>query len=211
MPVHDWTAVGDWAFHDFHLAWIVELQKVLNTGLLPPDFYARAESHVGESLHASASPKGKRRTIAIRHVTCHRIVALIEIVSPANKDRKAHVTDFVNKMVAALELGIHVLLIDQFPGGKHDPDGMHGAVWDRFEPNADNAPPNDRPFALAAYTGGKPAKAYVSFVALGDALPTVPVFLTAERYVNLALEPGYLEAYAGMPEFWRKVIEKRPA
>jgi Protein of unknown function (DUF4058) len=211
VPVHDWTALGAWAFHDFHLAWIAELQKSLNGGLLPADFSAMAECHVGESLTASASPKGKRRTIAIRHVSGHRIVALVEIVSPANKDRKAHVTAFVNKMVAALELGIHVLLIDLFPPGAHDPDGMHGAVWDRFEPDEDNAPPEDRPFALASYTGGSPAKAFVSFVSVGDKLPAVPVFLTAARYVDLELEPGYAEAYAGMPEFWRNVIEKRPA
>ena len=211
MPVHDWTALGAWAFHDFHLAWIAELQKALNGGLLPPDFYARAEHHTSESFTASASPKGKRRTVAIRHVSGHRVVALVEIVSPANKDRKSHVSDFVNKMVAAVQLGIHVLLIDLFPPGKHDPDGMHGAVWNRFDPDKDNAPPLDRPFALAAYTGGNPAKAYVSFVALGDALPIVPLFLTPERYVSLELEPGYMEAYAGMPEFWRNVIEKRPA
>lgn len=58
---------------------------------------------------------------------------------------------------------------------------------------------------------GNPAKAYVSFVALGDALPAVPLFLTADRYVELELEPGYTEAYTGMPAFWRNVIEKRPA
>jgi hypothetical protein len=166
---------------------------------------------VDSRLTASASPKGKRRTITIRHVSGHRVVALIEIVSSANKDRKAHVTTFVNKMVAALQLGIHVLLIDPFPAGKHDPGGMHGAVWDRFEPDEDNAPPEDRPFALASYTGGSPAKAFVSFVSVGDKLPTVPVFLTAARYVDLELEPGYAEAYGGMPEFWRNVIEKRPA
>jgi hypothetical protein len=248
MPVHDWTAVDAGTFHDFHLAWIAEMRKALNGGILPRGFYAMAEQHAGETipdvlalhtsdpsaapppeptggvatvtktrprtdsrLTASASPKGKRRTIAIRHVSGHRIVALVEIVSPANKDRRAHVTTFVNKMVAALELGIHVLLIDLFPPGKHDPNGLHGAVWDRFEPDGDNAPPDEQPFALASYTGGKPAKGYVSFVALGDVLPAVPLFLTAERYVNLELEPGYAEAYSGMPEFWRTVIEARPA
>lgn len=211
MPVHDWSSLGEWAFHDFHLAWVAELQKALNGGLLPADYYARVEAHTGTALTASASPKGKRRTIAIRHVGGHRVVALVEIVSPANKDRKQHVTSFVNKMVAALELGIHILLIDLFPPGTHDPNGMHGAVWDRFEPNEDNTTPDDRPFALASYTGGKPVKAYASFVALGDALPAVPLFLTAEKFVTLELEPGYTEAYSGMPEFWRKVIEKRSA
>lgn len=211
MPLHDWTALGAWSFHDFHLAWVAGLQKALNAGLLPPDHYAMTEQHVGTSLTASASPKGKRRSISIRHVSGHRVVALIEIVSPANKDRKQHVTSFVNNMVAALEHGIHVLMIDLFPSGKHDPEGMHGAIWERFDPNEDTAPPGDRPFALASYTGGKPVKAYASFVALGDALPAVPLFLTPTRYVDLELEPGYTEAYTGMPEFWRKVIEKRSA
>lgn len=211
MPVHDWTTVDAGIYHDFHLAWVAALQKKLNGELLSRSFYALAEHHLGTSLTASNSPTGKRRTIAIRHVSGHRVVALFEIVLPSNKDRKQHVTSFVNKMVAALELGIHVLLIDLFPPSKHAPGGMHGAVWNRFDPNEDNSPPDDRPFAFASYTGGKPTKAYVSFVALGDALPIVPLFLTPERFVNLELEPGYVEAYAGMPEFWRNVIEKQPA
>src|SRR5438477_12170662 len=48
MPVHDWTRVGAGIFHDFHLSWIGELKKVLNSGLLPPDYYALAEQMAGE-------------------------------------------------------------------------------------------------------------------------------------------------------------------
>jgi hypothetical protein len=43
MPVHDWTRVFDGAFHDFHHAWIAELRRSLNDGVLPPDYYAMAE------------------------------------------------------------------------------------------------------------------------------------------------------------------------
>jgi hypothetical protein len=43
MPIHDWTRVFDGAFHDFHLAWIAELRNALNSGILPPDYYAMAE------------------------------------------------------------------------------------------------------------------------------------------------------------------------
>jgi hypothetical protein len=38
----------------------------------------------------------------------------------------------------------------------------------------------------------------------------MPLFLTAERYVNVPLEATYQAAYRGMPEFWRNVIEQRP-
>jgi hypothetical protein len=43
MPVHDWTRVPAGIFHAFHQAWIVELARVLNRGLLPPDYYALPE------------------------------------------------------------------------------------------------------------------------------------------------------------------------
>src|SRR5439155_22133095 len=62
MPVHDWTRVEAGIFHAFHVAWIPEIQKSLNGGLLPEGYYALAEQHVGRSiadvltLHASQAP-----------------------------------------------------------------------------------------------------------------------------------------------------------
>jgi hypothetical protein len=43
MPVHDWSRVFAGAFHDFHHVWIGEFRNALNSGILPPDFYAMAE------------------------------------------------------------------------------------------------------------------------------------------------------------------------
>src|SRR5690242_1134850 len=48
MPMHDWTRVGDGEFHDFHTAWIAELRKALNRGVLPKGYYALAEQQAGE-------------------------------------------------------------------------------------------------------------------------------------------------------------------
>ncbi|MFN0053142.1 MAG: DUF4058 family protein [Planctomycetales bacterium] len=45
MPIHDWTRVDAGVFHDFHHAWIEEIKRALNSGLLPPEFYALAEQH----------------------------------------------------------------------------------------------------------------------------------------------------------------------
>lgn len=47
MPIHDWTRVLPGIFHDFHATWIVEIEKSLNEGLLPPDYYALAEQIAG--------------------------------------------------------------------------------------------------------------------------------------------------------------------
>ena len=70
----------------------------------------------------------RRRSLAIRHVSGHRLIALIEIISPANKDRSPHIDELVSKAVSALERGVHVLLIDLFPPGPQGPSGIHGCV-----------------------------------------------------------------------------------
>src|SRR5437764_13416103 len=50
MPVHDWTRVSAGTFHDFHVAWIAELRRTLNGGLLPRGYYALAEQVAGEII-----------------------------------------------------------------------------------------------------------------------------------------------------------------
>jgi hypothetical protein len=47
MPVHDWSLVGAGIFHDFHHSWIEEIKRELNSGRLPPDYYALAEQMAG--------------------------------------------------------------------------------------------------------------------------------------------------------------------
>jgi hypothetical protein len=42
MPVHDWTHVDAGIFHH---AWIEEIKRALNRGILPADYYALAEQH----------------------------------------------------------------------------------------------------------------------------------------------------------------------
>src|SRR5207249_2521697 len=79
----------------------------------------------------------RRRSLAIRHVSGHRLVALLEIVSPANKDRGRHVEEFTEKVLSALNVGVHVLLVDLFPPGRHDPDGLHGVLLRQLEQSDD--------------------------------------------------------------------------
>jgi endonuclease/exonuclease/phosphatase family metal-dependent hydrolase len=40
MPVQDWTRVDAGLFHDFHQGCTVALRSALNTGVLPPDYFA---------------------------------------------------------------------------------------------------------------------------------------------------------------------------
>jgi len=248
MPVHDWTRVEAGIFHDFHVAWIPELRKALNGGLLPPGYYALAEQHAGSlvadllTLHAGPAEPGPlssrrsaggtavaeapprvrrrqtvtpsglnlRRTLAIRHVSGHRLVAILEIVSPANKDRPATVDQFAAKAVDAMDAGVHLLLVDLFPPGPGDPQGMHGVIWQRLAGSDEPYDlPADEPLTLASYAAGTQVDVYLEHLAVGAVLPEMPLFLHPDRYVNVPLEATYQEAYRGMPAFWRDVLEGR--
>ncbi|MGA8350016.1 MAG: hypothetical protein WB773_19655, partial [Isosphaeraceae bacterium] len=48
MPIHDWSRVDARIFHDFHHAWVEEIKRLLNSGVLPPDNYALAEQHTSQ-------------------------------------------------------------------------------------------------------------------------------------------------------------------
>jgi hypothetical protein len=150
----------------------------------------------------------RRRTLAIRHVTEHRLVAILEILSPANKDRRQHVEQFAAKVVSALDLGVHVLVVDLFPPGPHDLQGIHGVIRHQLalleEPY--DLPP-DEPLTLASYAAGLGVNVYLEHAAPGAVLPDMPLFLDPDRYVKVPLESTYQAAYSGMPAFWRNVLE----
>jgi len=57
----------------------------------------------------------KKRIVAIRHVSRHRLVAVIELVSPGNKDSNSKYRSFVKKTRTLLEHKIHLLVVDPFP------------------------------------------------------------------------------------------------
>ncbi len=153
-------------------------------------------------LTASTASRMLRRTLAIRHVSGHRVIALMEVISPANKDRSAHVAEFVDKVEAALLQDVHVLVVDLFPPGRHDPRGMHGAIWERFD-DEPYVTPQDQPLALASFTAGIQPVAYVEHLAVGAELIDMPLFLNPDRYINVPLEPTYQAAFRGLPAFLR--------
>jgi hypothetical protein len=244
MPIHDWTQVEAGIFHDFHHAWIEEIKRTLNQGLLPPDHYALAEQIAGgygpdvltlegppgmatdfpEEFRggvalAKAPPKvsfraqaeadiyaAKANRIAVRHVTDHRVVAVIEIVSPGNKSTRPAIRTLVEKAAELLRDGIHLMIIDPFPPGPRDPQGIHQLVWAELDECKFALPP-DKPLTMASYMGGAPQEAFVEPIARGGALPDMPLFLTRYIYVPVPLEATYQSAFQAVPKYWRNALE----
>ena len=153
----------------------------------------------------SRRPKRRSKRVAVRHVTGDRVVALIEIVSPGNKSSRDAIQSFIGKLVSFIDDGVHLMILDLFPPGKRDPQGIHPLIWSGFRKTV-FALPRDKPLTLASYSAGAVPEAFVEPVGVGDRLVDMPLFLTPEEYVNVPLETTYRSAWDEVPQRWREVI-----
>jgi hypothetical protein len=202
MPIHDWTRVDAGIFHSFHLHWVCEIGRVLNGGLLPADYYGLSETIINDADQGYVYAV---RSIAVRHASDHRLIGRVEIVAPESKNDPNRWNIFVQRKREALTAGINLLLVDLFPPSSRDPQGIHRAIW-----GEDYAVLSDKPLTCAAYVGGAGAQAFIEPVAVGDALPEMPLFLTPEIYVPVPLEATYQSAWVVMPTYWREVLTAGP-
>jgi hypothetical protein len=143
--------------------------------------------------------------IVVRH-HLGRIIAVIEIVSPGNKDSRAALRDLVEKTIEYLKSGIHVLVVDLFPPSPRDPYGIHKTIWDEIEEEAFTLPAGkDR--ILASYETGGERAAYIEPVGVGDKLAEMPLFLTNFLHVLVPLESTYMATWEASPEELRVAVE----
>ena len=234
MPIHDWTRVDDGEFHALHTMWLAALTDALNARLpkgyyalpeqkvniLSPDVttYANSAERVESNgtavavaeprterrvaVRASATPP--RRRIVVRKSPSKRVVAILELVSRGNKDRRDSVTDFAIKVADFLRLEIHAVVIDVLPPGKSDPGGPHPEIWAQLEPEDEASepgepPPPNRPLTFAGYRAGRETVAFLRYAAVGDALPDAPLFLDGGAFVEVPLEATYQSVFERLP------------
>jgi hypothetical protein len=166
----------------------------------PPRIKQAARLETEAALYA-----WKANRIAIRH-ELGRVVAMIEVVSPGNKDSRHAIASFVAKAVDFLRNGIHFLVIDPFPPGPRDPNGIAQAIWDELVGEPLAARLVEQPLTVAAFDAGEPLTAYVESVAVGHALPDAPLFLAPGWYVNVPLEQTYMASWDVTPKPIRDLV-----
>ncbi len=159
----------------------------------------RVRFHAKQEIDLYAA---KAKTVVIRHGSRNQIIAMIEIMSPGNKDRRVPFDAFINKSEQALLSGIHLLIIDLFPPSTRDPDGIHRVIWGGGQ-DGDFALPPDKPLTCVSDIGSPAREVFLEPVAVGDPLPEMPLFLTSETYVPVPLEATYEAAWQGVPAFIR--------
>jgi len=123
-----------------------------------------------------------------------KLVAVVEIVSPANKDRPENRQAFVTKCAAFLQSGVSVTIIDVVTT-------RHFNLYTELSAALHLAPPAkagrpDGLYAVACRGQRRPQRkmrfqAWAQELALGKPLPTLPIWLADEVWVPLDLEASY--------------------
>ena len=150
----------------------------------------------------------KRADLVVIRYGRGKVVAIIEIVSPGNKSSRSAIRAFVEKAADVLAQGVNLLVVDLFPPTPHDPFGIHKAIWDEFE-DSPFTQPDGKPLIVASYIGGDVPTAYVESVGLGDLLPSIPLFLSENRYIATPLEATYEQAWGVFPAMLKELIDPK--
>lgn len=122
-----------------------------------------------------------------------RLVAAVEIVSPANKDRPEHRRAFVAKCAGLLRERVSVVLVDVVTTRTPNLYGELLGLIGHADPSLNSEPP---PLYAAACRMTKRAnewllETWTQSLALGLTLPTVPLWLADDLAVPLELEDSY--------------------
>jgi hypothetical protein len=124
-----------------------------------------------------------------------QLVAAVEIVSPANKDRPENRRAFVTKCAALLEQGVCVSLVDLVTTRKFN---LYADLLDllgRSDPAFTPDPPSIYAVTCRCRKIGRTPQlgTWAYPLVVGQPLPTLPIWLSDELYVPLELEASYEE------------------
>jgi len=124
------------------------------------------------------------------------LVAAIEIVSPANKDRPEHRHLFTGKCAALLQKGVAVSIVDLVSIRQFNLDVELLGKIGHVDPTLGDPPPH---LYAASCRWTRKAKrtmleAWSHVLKLGEPLPTLPLWLDTDLVVPLNLEQSYEQA-----------------
>ena len=124
------------------------------------------------------------------------LVGVIELVSPANKDRPEERKAFAVKMAGYLHQGVSAIVVDAVTSRRVN---LHNEIVGYFTDQPDAMMPAEASLYAAAY---RPVlrderteiDLWIETLTIGESLPTLPLRLTGELFVPINLESTYREA-----------------
>ena len=123
----------------------------------------------------------------------HTLVAVIELVSPANKDRPEARSRFVGKCAALLRQGVAVSIVDVVTTREFNLYAELMASLGQTDPTLKGESPAIYAASCRWLIGERRGKleSWSQVLAVGQPLPTLPLWLSPVRVVPLELEQSY--------------------
>lgn len=201
-------------WHSFHNSWATYISSQINS-LLPAGYFAEANVQFGIEIDVAAfsdeqvlAPPNAAWTIpapdastpvtlsgpvveiGIFDQTAGPVLAgVVELVSPANKDRPATRDAFASKCAAYLQAGVGLVIVDVVTERTAD---LNAALLARL-----NSTPTDHaPLFAAAYRtverdGAPVLDTWYRPLAVGQPLPTLPLWLRGGLCLPVELQAAY--------------------
>jgi hypothetical protein len=195
-------------WESFHAAWSGALADSLNEEL-PPGYFAEELTHAGAGVELPTktwSPPAPAFTIptvfaddfevrVFASRTGPRLVAAIELVSPANKDRPETRRAFVTKCASYLHQGVSLIVIDIVTDRLAN---LHNELMAQLLAPSSSLPPQTSLYAAAYRPVRREEKEEIDLwtttLALGESLPLLPLALNWELCLPVDLEATYMDA-----------------
>ncbi len=206
-------------WESFHASWAVKLADMLTEQVLPAHFMAEAMVHIGPSVEIDEAPLDRHvereitgngvpsleipatfpDTFEVRVFNIEggpRLVAAIELVSPGNKDRAEERRAFCTKCASYLHQGVSLVMVDIVTSRRAN---LHNEMMRLMEVGGAFEVAGESPLYAMAYRPVRRDKrnlieAWTVPLALGHALPVMPLSLGGDVVLPLDLESAYMDA-----------------
>jgi len=175
-----------------YAGWVTRIADDLNKRWLLQEFIAaeiattmfRTDNYLtGFEVHIFSKLSGRK------------LVAVVALISPTNKDRPGERRAFAANSVAYLQQGVSVVVIDIVTS---KPFNLHNEVLELLEVPLSAAMPGDQTIYAVSYRPAlresKPVlQLWLEPLVVGQPVPTMPVPLTEDLFVPVEFESTYLE------------------
>lgn len=181
------------SWEGFHGGWPMAMVQRLSP-LLPPEFTAEPRVHLGTlTVDMDLTHEYAYEILVYNHAHGRRLVAAVEIVSPANKDRLENRCAFATKCAALLQQGVSVSMVDLVTIRHFNLYLDLLALLDRSDPSF--TPASSSIYAAtcrARMIGGTwRLESWAYPLTVGEALPNLPLWLSDDLNVPLELDASY--------------------
>jgi hypothetical protein len=190
------------SWEGFHSGWTAVLVQHL-VKVLPEQFQAEPRVRLGSVVAADDAPESSGSVKQYEYAVLvydqdrgRHLVAAVEIVSPANKDRGLNRQAFITKCAALLQQGVCVSIVDLVTIRRANLYTELLKFLETADPSFGPKPPATYAVTCRRRNIGERSRleSWAYPLGVGQPLPPLPIWLAEDLHVTLDLEGSYEDA-----------------